>query len=73
MFTLGFPTNSIRASMSIWRLLLLVPNLNIGQGRANLKTAHQNAQEHHKVIKRAFEELQAKCDYGGFKTVICGR
>ena len=54
-------------------MLAYIPNLEIGQGRSNTKSANEKQREHHKVLTEAFRELQAVCNAGGFKTILAGK
>lgn len=73
IFSFGFFKNCARARRMFWRILALVPNLGVGKGKSNKKTANEKSNEHHKVLKKAFEEFIAIVNAGGFKTVFRGR
>ena len=73
MFTVAFLKNSVRTRRFVWRLLALVPNLSIGEGASKDKDADTKAEEHHKVLREAFREIQEVVNRGGIRTKINGR
>ena len=73
LFTLGFLKSSARARILFWRLLAIIPNMSIGKGRSNTKSADEKASDHHKVLRVAFSELERICNQGGFKTTFRGK
>ena len=70
LFTWGFFKNSVRHKSFVWRIKAYIPNLDIGQGKSNLKSADEKQREHHLVLAEALKDFQEICEAGGFKTYV---
>jgi len=70
LFTWGFFKNSVHYKSFVWKIKAYIPNLDIGQGKSNLKSADEKQREHHLVLAEALRDFQEICDAGGFKTYV---
>ena len=70
LFTFGFIKSIVRHLSYAWRILGYVPNLDIGQGTSNKKSADEKQREHHMVLSTIFSKLQHISANGGFKTMV---
>ena len=57
LVTLGFFKTKRLHLKDLWRILGYAPNLDVGQGRTEKKTADENKREHHNVLSKIFREL----------------
>jgi hypothetical protein len=58
---------------SLWRVIVYTPNLDVGRGQPNKKTADTKQREHHKCLKELLHEFQTITGKGGVKTNIRGK
>lgn len=73
LMSLAFFTPFVRARYFAWRVISFVPNLGIGRGRAQTKSAEDKTREHHFILREVLRELREICLAGGLKARVNGR
>ena len=63
-------TKSLRHKIFLWGVKAYIPNLDIGEGKSNLKSADEIGIEHHLVLAEVLQDFEQIYKGGGFKLML---